>query len=416
MKYLSVVLRLLSGLSKLGLIILLIKYLDSSEYSVFVLIVATVGYGIYPLGMEFYNYSNREAVGSNLRRQSELLSNHAFVILCGYIIFMPLFYVIFEKGLLPKSIILEFYIILILEHLSQELYRILVALSKTTESAISLFIRQGSWVILLAIGFSEGWLDAKIETVLIFWMAGALVSFVYASLYLMSIIKRVSVYSIDIKGVIEGLKISWPFLVACIGANGVLVIDKYFIEMTAGAEYLMAYSYYLALSFGLLLIVDAAIVVYLYPRMVQSWKLKNITMLRDLSKQMRVRIIGVSILFSMPLYFLSGPLLNTLGKGAIGQYKQILIYTISYVVLSAVTLVPHFGLFALKADRWITYTSFINMLLFLMIVIAFGMLDFKDAVPAALVVIAMTSFIVKTIGYSIELNKQKILSGESFSP
>lgn len=409
MKYLSVVLRLLSGLSKLGLIILLIKYLDPSEYSVFILIVATIGYAIYPLGMEFYNYSNREVIGSNLIRQSELLSNHVFVILCGYVIFFPLFYFIFEKELLPKNIILQFYIILVLEHLSQELYRILVALSKTTESAISLFIRQGSWVILLAIGFNGDWVEAKTETVLIFWMAGGLISLAYASIYLMPIIKKISVDSIDTRGVIEGLKISWPFLVACIGANGVLVIDKYVIEMTSGAEYLMAYSYYLALSFGLLLIVDAAIVVYIYPRMVQSWKLKNINMLLDLSKQMRVRIVGVSILFSIPLYFVSGPLLDILGKGDVGQYKQILIYTIAYVVLSAVTFVPHFGLFALKADRWITYTSFFNMLVFVVVVVAFGIVGFKDAVPAALVVIAVTSFIIKTFGYGLELKKQRLL-------
>lgn len=398
-------LRLLSGLSKLGLIILLIKYLDPSDYSVFVLTVATVGYAIYPLGMEFYNYSNREAIGSSSIRQSELLSNHAFVILCGYVIFLPLIYFIFEKEFLPKNIILQFYVILVLEHLSQELYRILVALSKTTESAISLFIRQGSWVILLAIGFNGDWVDAKIETVLIFWMVGGLISLAYASIYLMPIIKKISVDSIDTKGVIAGLKISWPFLLGCISTNCVLVIDKYVIEMTSGTEYLMAYSYYLALSFGLLLIVDAAIVVYMYPRMVQSWKLKNKTKLRALSKQMRVRIIGVAILFSIPLYFVSEHLLDSLGKGYVGQYKQILIYTIAYVVISAVTLVPHFGLFALKADGWITYTAFINMLVFVVIVVAFSMVGFKDAVPAALVVMAVTNFIIKSFGYGLELKK-----------
>lgn len=414
MKYVSIILRLMAGMSKLALILLLIKYLEPNEYSIFVLIVATIGYAIYPLGLEFYTYSNREMIGSNSIRQAELLSNHTFIIICGYAVFLPLFYLIFLQDLLPKKIALQFYIILVLEHLSQELYRILVALSKTTESAISLFLRQGSWVILLAIGFNGEWVDTKIETVLIFWMAGGLISLAYASIYLMPIILKISVDSIDTKSIIEGLKISWPFLVACIGANGVLVIDKYVIEMTAGAEYLMAYSYYLALSFGLLLIVDAGIVVYMYPKMVQSWKLKNITMLRDLSKQMRVRIVGVSILFSMPLYFVSGPLLDTLGKGNVGQYKQILIYTTAYVVLSAVTLVPHFGLFALKADRWITYTAFINMLVFVVIVVAFGMLEFKDAVPAALVVIAAISFIIKTFGYGFELKKQRLSVGENY--
>src|SRR5690554_5042629 len=109
---------------KFLLVVFLAKLLTLEELALYGLLVATVAYAIYPLGFEFYTYSARELIGTDNSERGEYFKSQAVLHIISYLVFLPLFALIFYFDFLPHDYILLFYIILILEHLNQELFRI----------------------------------------------------------------------------------------------------------------------------------------------------------------------------------------------------------------------------------------------------------------------------------------------------
>ena len=65
LRVLNVFLRGMTLVSKFSLIFVLAKYLDAAELGLYGLVVATVTYSLYLVGLDFYSYSNREIIKSS---------------------------------------------------------------------------------------------------------------------------------------------------------------------------------------------------------------------------------------------------------------------------------------------------------------------------------------------------------------
>ncbi|EGN4249425.1 polysaccharide biosynthesis protein, partial [Salmonella enterica] len=73
--YTSVVLRGFTLLTKFIFIILLARFLQTSDLGLYGLISAAVGYGIFIVGFEFYTYSTREIINSHKGNLFFILKN-----------------------------------------------------------------------------------------------------------------------------------------------------------------------------------------------------------------------------------------------------------------------------------------------------------------------------------------------------
>src|SRR5690606_27760460 len=94
------------------------------------LLAATIAYALYPIGLDFYAYSTREILRVDRGQWGGMLRNHGALALVLYSVVLPLLLLVFAMGFLPWTLAPWFYILLILEHLNQELSRLLVAVTK----------------------------------------------------------------------------------------------------------------------------------------------------------------------------------------------------------------------------------------------------------------------------------------------
>ena len=64
----------------------------------------------------------------------------------AYAVVLPLLLTVFLCGLISWKYAGWFYVLLIIEHISQESGRLLITLSRPTRASIVLFLRSGIWV------------------------------------------------------------------------------------------------------------------------------------------------------------------------------------------------------------------------------------------------------------------------------
>ncbi|MBS7691513.1 hypothetical protein I0E98_18065 [Pseudomonas lalucatii] len=158
--------------SKFLLIFFLARFLEPAEVGLYGLLMASVGYAIYWVGFDFYTFSSREIIGAERKLWGSMLKDQAVFFLFMYVLLLPLLMLVFIKGLMPWYLAPWFFLLLILEHLGQELNRLLVAISEPLLASFVLFLRSGAWVCVV---LPLMWLDPelrKLEAVLAAWSVG----------------------------------------------------------------------------------------------------------------------------------------------------------------------------------------------------------------------------------------------------
>ena len=95
-----------------------------------------------------------------------------------YILFLPFSSIVLSYVEWPKILILMFLPILILEHLNQEIFRLLVAMSEQITASITLFIRHASWVLLLIILMYFKPESRHLGNILYFWAIAGIFSII----------------------------------------------------------------------------------------------------------------------------------------------------------------------------------------------------------------------------------------------
>ncbi|WP_297484114.1 oligosaccharide flippase family protein, partial [Sulfurimonas sp.] len=225
-------LRGLSMLAKFLLIIYIGKFLSVSELGEYGLFVTTVTISIYFLGLDFYTYNTREILAKEKEARLPLIRDQFVFHLLVYVIVLPLLLSIFLFGIIETKFIVYFYLILVFEHLAQELYRLYTTLQKPIFANFLLFLRTGLWVyVIIAVWYVN--IDGlkNLTTVWIGWIVGSFVSIIVG---VVSLNKEY-----DFKGLAEkidwvwiknGLKVSMPFFVATLAYKVIEFSDRYMID------------------------------------------------------------------------------------------------------------------------------------------------------------------------------------------
>ena len=120
----NIALRGITLASKFLLIFFLAKFLEPAELGLYGLLTVTIGYALYLLGFDFYTFTTREILKRERHEWGGLLKDQGALSLVLYVIVLPLLSLIFLEGLLPWSVAGWFFILLVLEHLTQELGRL----------------------------------------------------------------------------------------------------------------------------------------------------------------------------------------------------------------------------------------------------------------------------------------------------
>ena len=365
-------------------IFFLAKYLDPALVGYYGLFIAAVGYSIYFVGLDFYTYVTREILKAPCEQRGRLLKGQVALSFFLYLLFLPFILLFLHYADWPGALLYWFFPILVLEHFNQEISRLLIALSEPVTASIMLFIRQGSWALVIVALMAWDPASRNLQNVMVLW-ATAGFSAAFAGVWK---VQKMHMggwsESLDWHWIRRGIVVSAAFLLATLALRGVQVFDRYWLEAIGGIEIVAAYVLFLGVAGTLLTFLDAALFAFTYPALIQLHYEQKVDVAHARVKKMLGLTIIISGMFALTSWLLLPYLLlwinNPVYSSAINLYPLLLLA----MVVSAISMVPHCALYARGYDRPIIYSHIAALIVFLLATWVFSMHFSAMAVPIGL--------------------------------
>lgn len=401
-------------IARFSFVFFLAKYLSPSEIGIYGLFSVAIGYSIYFVGLDFYTYLSREIILTPMEKRAGLLKCQATLSLILYAIFVPvaLFFVINYSGW-PYYLVWWFAPILLVEHFNQEVGRLLVALSEQVTASALLFLRQGSWSLLVVfIMFFE-----PNSRTLKFPMAAWFVSGFFAALLGIFKLKKIGVSGwknkLDWKWIKKGVAVSAAFLFATLALRGMQTFDRYMLESIGGIEIVGVYVLFIGVAGSLLAFLDSGVFSFTYPTMIALSQNFRWVEARKKVKQMFWLTITFSIIFSAISLAVMPYLLEWIGKDIYAESIDLYYWILLATIVNAISLIPHYALYSAGKDRAIIVSHMLGFLVFFAAVLLLKSKSLVLAVPQGLLIAFLFILVFKAVSYIIFSRSKMIESSEN---
>jgi O-antigen/teichoic acid export membrane protein len=249
----ALILRALTLASRFLLSLLLARMLLPAEVGQYGLLTAALAFALQAVGLEFYSYTLREMVPATPAQRARIIADQ--MALGSAALFAVSIAIVgsVAAGLFPASLAPWFLVILATEHVSLEATRILIITWRPVRAYIGVFLRGGIWVYAIAILMFAAPSTRTLETVLIWWAAGGVLSIAFAALSLADLPWReLRGYRPDLNAIREGLRTARPFMLTAAGALIISYVDRFVIDAFVGRDVLGIYTFYSTILIGLL--------------------------------------------------------------------------------------------------------------------------------------------------------------------
>jgi len=371
-------LRGLSMLAKFLLIIYIGKYLSVDELGEYGLFATTITIAIYFLGFDFYTYNTREILAKEENERLPLIRDQFIFHLLVYVIALPLLLTIFTLGIIKTEFIIYFYLILVFEHLSQELYRLYTTLKKPLFANFLLFMRTGLWVyavISLWYFNIEGMMNLK--TVLYGWTVGSFMSIIIGVVYLKKDYDFKSLTEkIDWLWIKNGVKVSIPFFIGTLAYKVIEFSDRYMIDYYMTKADVGIYTFFSGIANTINIVVFTLVIMIYYPLLVEQYQNKNMDMFKKTLKVFSIKTITFSIFSALGILLLIGFVLDFMGKVEFQNNIEVLWILIIANIILNISFIPHYVLYVAQQDITIRDATLIgaslNIVLNLMLIKNYG--------------------------------------------
>ncbi len=357
----NVILRAATMASKFILLLYMARYLSAEDLGSFGLITVTIGIAVYVLGMDFYVFSGRELLRQSNVPTAPMLRDQFIFHTIIYVFGLPLLIIPFLAGVLSWNYIGWIYILLILEHVSQEAYRVLITVSRATTANMILFLRSGIWIYAaIAVGIFVPRMQ-NLHFILLTWMIGATLSIggaVYAlRKYGWNNVKSVP---IDWAWIRRGAGISLPFFIGTIALMGVQYMDRYFIQAYYGEAKVGIYTFYSQLANALQIFMASGVLSLLYPKLITYFQSGDLANYRIMKRKL---IKGVSIgggLIAAILSVAVPIIVRFLNRPHFAEYLSLFWFLLGSAMILTISYIPHYMLYAQHRDKTIVRATLIS--------------------------------------------------------
>ena len=368
------------------LIFFLARFLEPAQLGLYGLLTATIGYSLYLLGFDFYTFTTREILKRERHEWGGLLKDQGALSLVLYAVFIPLLSLIFFNGLLPWHLAGWFFGLLVLEHLNQELGRLLVAISEQLLASVILFLRQGIWALAVTALMIAEPATRSLDVVLGAWTVAGLVTVSVGAYRLTQLNIAGWQKKIDWNWITTGLKVSLPLLLATFAIRGVFTLDRYWLQSLGGLDILGAYVLFISIGGALLAFLDAGLFAFSYPSLIGAYQSKQPILFYKSIRALVVQTGLIAVLFSVSSLLLISPLLSWLGNPLYVAQQYLYPWVLIAMTLYALGMVPHCALYAQGFDRPIIYSHIASFIAFIFSTWLFAQLWPVLAVPLGLCV------------------------------
>lgn len=380
-------------------IFFLAKYVEPSVVGVYGLFTAAIGYSLYLVGLDFYTYTTREILKSERSVWGQYLKGQIYLSVILYIFLFIVSIPFVLKGYVQISILYWFVPILFLEHINQEISRLLIALSKQTVASINLFIRQGIWALVAVtiMYFDES--ARHIELVFSLWLTSGIFAAMSGSYFIYKMKFGGWTSCVDYSWIKKGIKTSAIFLVATLAIRGIQTLDRYWLESLTNIDMVGAYVLFVGVAGTVMTFLDAGVYSFSYPKLIAANNSSNKSEFNYILKSMSLLTAAFLLIFIFVSLTLLPFLLDWIGREVYIKYSNLYVWILLATVCNALSMIPHYALYAQGKDKTIVLAHCISAFIFLFSAAAMTSWDKNLAVPIGVAAAFAFIFLFKSWVY-----------------
>lgn len=398
-KIINIGLRGSTLLGKFLLIFFLARVLEPDAVGLYGLMAVTIAYGLYLVGFDFYTFSTRDLMRRERSSWGQLLKSQVSFFFVMYWVVIPSSLLLFVFELLPWSLFFWFVILLVLEHLSQELNRLLIVMSKQLAASLILFFRSGAWCVVVIAWMWYIPSFRSLETVFKFWVIGNVLAILLGVYYCFRLGASGWSKPIDWQWVKQGLKIAVPLLIGTLALRGIYTIDRYWFESLTSREILGAYVLFMGMCNALQSFLDAGVFMYAYPDLIKKYNNNDQIGFRKEMKKLFVLTIVICLVFVVCSAVVLPYILQWLDRDIYKENVVIFWWLLLSMVIFVLGMIPHYGLYAKNIDTPIIKSHVYGLIVFFPVVWLMSQYDSYLAIPTSLCFVFLLMFFYKSYFY-----------------
>lgn len=380
----NMALRALAMGSKFVLMIVLARILEPAQIGLYGLFTATLYFSVIFIGVDYYTYSQRELLSVPKDRWSFVLQHQVIAIGLLYLLILPLQLPLFYFNLLPSKFLYWFYILLLFEHISQELNRILVAMQRPLMASIVLFIRMGAWVWLIIPMMWFNHDTRNLNAIFLAWFVGTATASFVGGIMVWRGSRPWRWWPIDRAWILRGYKTGLMFFLATLSFMTLRTIDRYIVNFLVGPSLLGVYTLFMGLAMTVISLMEPAVFSFLYPPIVSAYQKGDRITYRTLMREMGIWTIALSIALAAIVGIFTPFVLHWIDRPLYTEHLSLIWLLLSVTVIYAGGMIPHYGLYAMRADRSIMFAHLSSLVVFFVVVALLASTTPLYTVPYAL--------------------------------
>ncbi len=346
-------LRAITLVSKFLLILFMGKYMSIVDIGTYGLFTVTCTLLLNLVGFNFYSYNTRELINSHKKNHAVMLRDQAVFHLIAYAFTLPLIPLIFNLGILDWSLLGWLYVILILEHMCQEIERVLITFSRPITANVVLFIRSASWVYAIIATYLYSNSSMSLGLIWQYWMIGATTAILFG-IYQLKFIKWKNIIGtpINFRWILEGVKSASFLFSATMLYQAMLFIDRSVLQYFHSEHAVGIYTFFWSISNAIGTFVYAGVISILHPKIILTFN-KNQRQFIKLIKQMFWQSTGLFVIVFTILWFLLDHVLLYTGKEELINNKYIFFLLSIGGLIALMSNAVHYIIYCKKLDKQI---------------------------------------------------------------
>ncbi len=357
-------LRLWTLATRFFFVFFLARYLAPADVGLYGLIAATSGYVIYVLGVDMYTYTTREILKADRSTWRSPVRSHIAFLACVYVIVLPFMLLLFTTNLLPWSVAVWFFLIAITEHVSMEIDRMLISMSDQLGASVVIFARQAMLptVVVPLLAFVPAARDLQI--VLTLWVAFNIFATIVGWFIISRRLKDSDPGVVDWNWIRRGIKVSLLFFTGTLFLRVLFTVDRQIVAFVDGLDVLGAYTLAMSVGTGLSSVIAVAVHQFSYPKLVVAANEKDRPAFNRELRAMTWQTISLVVIAAAAVMLMRDFLLSFVGGGIYAQYEWLFLASIAVYGLYNISLLAHFALYAIHADRAILVSTVVSVVAF----------------------------------------------------
>jgi O-antigen/teichoic acid export membrane protein len=367
---------------KFLLLVLISRMLSPEDLGLFQIFRADLSIGMLLIGLEYSGFTTREILRRPASDAPSLVRNQLAVHLATYMVLLPALLTLFllqDDRLAPLGGLLA--MLLVVDHLGQELCRLLVTLRRPVAASALTFLRHAAWIYLLAAMVLTRRMPLDVRRICIWWLAGEATALAVGIWLLRGLPWReVCQPRLDGDLIRAGLKVGGHFMVASVPAVLLSHGDILMLKTLGGVadDQVGIFGFYVQIRGAIVSLCAVSILSFFQPRIVGARQRGDLISYRSEFRRALVVGLTAALLLAVAAAILIYPLVDVLNVPIylerLDAYWAMLAMPAVYYISSLLTM----RLYAAFRDRVIVLASWaslvVNILANLLLIPKLGLL------------------------------------------